>query len=109
MRFKVFYDEKLAKFEVNCLKDDFNDIKLPDNPNDHVYYPIPNDMQNIIKKDLTKLLDQEKAKEFKQIVDDIKKLTDKQRELIYEIREELNPKIMDICENFKDEHAEYFI
>lgn len=109
MRFKIFFDEKTNKLDINCLPDTNVDIILPENPSQHVYYPIPKDLSNVVHEYLLPLLDDEAAQEYAQITEDIKALTDRRREMINELRTLLNPKIIEKCEDFRIDHAEHFI
>lgn len=109
MRFKIFFNESSQYLDINCLNDAHTDKILPENPSQHVYFPIPNDLRNEIKAELLQILNDESAKEYHQITEDIKALTDKRRDMINDLRIKLNPKIIEICEKFKEENAEYFI
>jgi hypothetical protein len=109
MRFKIFFNEQSRKLDINCLNDMHTDTILPENPSQHLYFPIPNELSNDIKKELMPVLDGKGADAYHAITEEIQALTDRRREMINELRMELNPKIMEICEKFKQENAEYFI
>ena len=109
MRFKIFFNEQSCKLDINCLNDSHTDTILPTDPAQHVYFPIPNELAKEIKEELLPLLDGGLAEKYQAITDQIKELTDKRRDMINELRMELNPKIMETCKAFKEENAEYFI
>lgn len=109
MRFKIFFSEQKQELDINCLNDSNSDKILPENVSQHVYYPIPNELKSEIKHELMQLLDDESAIEYNQVTEDIRALTDKRRAMINELRMKLNPKIIQLCDKFKEENAEYFI
>ena len=94
---------------MNCLKDDTNEIILPENTNQHVFYPIPSVLTKEIHDDLLSLLDQSITDEFNAIDASIKELQQKRKAMIDGVRAKLNPSIIERCENFKLNHPEYFI
>lgn len=109
MRFKLYFNEQKQELDINCLKDEHSDIILPEDPSQHVYFPIPNDMRDEIHKQLTPLITDTVSEEYLQIQEAIKALNDRKRELIDTLRVQINPKIMERCKKFKDENAEHFI
>lgn len=111
MRFKIYYNEIQEKLDINCLKDSHCDIILPINPEQHVYYPIPENFKDVIKKELLQLIESEQniIDELKDVMSNVKNLTDKRRELINELRRKMNPQIIEKCQTFREDHAEYFI
>lgn len=109
MRFKIFFNEQKQQLDINCLNDQHTDTILPKDPNQHLYYPIPNELKMEIKKELMPILDDESAQEYNAITEEIKALTDKRRDMINDLRTKLNPMIMAKCEKFKLDNAEYFI
>ena len=109
MRFKIYFNEQLQNLDINCLADTFSDTILPEDVNQHVYFPIPNDLQKEIKDNLMPLLDDGSASELRDILEQIKNLTDRRRDVINELRVKLNPQIIEKCQQFKEDNAEYFI
>jgi hypothetical protein len=109
MRFKLYYDDGKKALDINCLPDKNEDKILPENPSQHVYYPIPNKMKDLIHAELVDLIETDAAKEFQKLGLEIKALTDARKELLNNMRTELNPKIMQQCTKFKENHAEHFI
>ena len=109
MRFKIFFNEPKGVLDVNCLKDDSNEIILPENTDQHVYYPIPSELTKEIYDDLLSLLDQSITDEFSAINASIKELQQKRKAMIDDVRAKLNPSIIKQCEDFKLNHQEYFI
>ena len=109
MRFKLHFNDKLQQMDINCLHDNNNDTILPDDPSQHVYYPIPKELRHKIRKSLLEIIDPETTKEFIELGKEIKELTNRRRDMMNNLREELNPKIMEQCEKFKSENAEFFI
>ena len=109
MRFKLFYDDGKKALDINCLPDKHQEKILPTNPSQHVYYPIPNNMKDLIHDELVALIESDSAQEFQKLGADIKELTDKRRDLLNDMRTELNPQIMDQCDAFKENNAELFI
>lgn len=110
MRFKLFFNEQKNKLEINCLNDNKNkDIILPDDPEQHLYFPIPNTMKKDISAKLETLISDEVSAEFIALGNEIKALTDRRREMVNELRKKINPEIMEKCEEFRAENAEHFI
>jgi hypothetical protein len=110
MRFKLFFNEKEQKLDFNCLTDSNTDIILPENPEQHVYYPIPNDLQREMKAALMPLIEDENiSQEIADLQVEIKNILEKRRQLIYDLRMKLNPSIIEVCKQFKEDNAEYFI
>jgi hypothetical protein len=109
MRFKIFFNEQKQTLDINCLNDQYSDTILPTDPAQHLYFPIPNELASDIKKELMPLLEGKEARMYHDITEEIRALTDRRREMINELRMELNPKVMEVCEKFKVENAEYFI
>jgi len=109
MRFKIIFDEATRKIVVNCLKDKNEDIILPENPEQHVYFPFPPMFFNKVNKAVQSVISEEDNEEFIQIMNDIQALNQKRRDKLNEIRTRLNPEIMKACEQFKLDNAEEFI
>lgn len=109
MRFKIFFNEKSQSLDINCLTDSFTDTILPEDPSQHVYFPIPNEMKDQVKTYLMPIISEEIDAEYQAITDEIQALTDKRREMVNKLRAKLNPQIIDKCQEFKEENAEYFI
>ena len=109
MRFKLYFNEQKQELDINCLKDEHTDIILPEDPSQHVYFPIPNDMRDEIHKVLVPLIEDTVSEEYLKIQEAIKALNERKRELINELRVQINPKIMTTCEKFKEDNAEHFI
>ena len=109
MRFKLYFNEQTQALDINCLKDTHSDTILPTDPEQHVYFPIPNDLLKEVHDYLVPLIEDTVSEEYLQIQETIKALNDRKRNLINDLRVKINPKIMAKCETFKDEHAEYFI
>lgn len=109
MRFKIFFNDQKQELDINCLKDAHSDTILPENPDQHVYFPIPNDLRAEIKEYLMPIIDDELVDKYNEITDEIQKLTNARRSMINELRTKLNPSIIDKCEEFKYENAEWFV
>lgn len=109
MRFKLYYSEKDKLLKINCLKDNFPDIILPENPDQHVYYPIPDELYEDIKKELNSIIPNEYIEIVKDLDEQISDLMKIRSECINDLRIKINPVIMERCKEFKLENAEYFI
>lgn len=109
MRFKLYFNEQTQTLDINCLKDTHSDTILPTDPEQHVYFPIPNELISEMHKHLVPLIEDTVSEEYLQIQETIKALNDRKRAMINDLRTKINPKIIAKCEKFKDEHAEYFI
>ena len=109
MRFKIFFNEEKKALDINCLQDSHSDTILPTNTDQHVYFPIPNELSKEIKEEMMKILDGKRSEEYNAITDEISKLSQRRKEMVTSLREELNPKIIEVCERFKEANAEYFI
>jgi hypothetical protein len=109
MRFKLYYNEQTEQMDFNCLKDKFTDVILPDDPNQHVYFPIPDELQNEIREELLSLVTAQDSEDMQLISEQMKALTSKRKELVNNLRVKLNPKIIEKCKEFKEDNAEYFI
>jgi hypothetical protein len=109
MRFKLYFNEQKQELDINCLKDTHSDTILPEDPTQHVFFPIPNEMLNDIHAYLKPLIEDTVSQEYLQIQETIKALNDRKREMINDLRTKINPKIMSKCEQFKNENAEHFI
>lgn len=109
MRFKLYFNEQKQELDINCLKDTHSDTILPTDVSQHVYFPIPNDLLKEVHDYLVPLIDDTVSEEYIQIQETIKALNDRKRDLINDLREKINPKIMAKCETFKNENAEHFI
>jgi hypothetical protein len=84
-------------------------VILPDNLDQHVYFPIPRELTPQIKDHMSNLIDDRYTKELEAIRQQMIDLHEKRQSLIYELREKYNAKIIEECEKFKDENAEHFI
>lgn len=111
MRFKVIFMENTNKFKVNVLIDSSTEIILPENPDQHVFYPIPAQGRDEIAEKIETLLSEysDEQERLIQIFNDIKVLHDEKRTLITELRRKINPEIFNICEEFRNEYPEYFL
>jgi len=109
MRFKIFYNEIKGILDVNCLQDDSGEIVLPENLNQHVFFPIPSDLLNEIHSEIMSILDQNISNEYKKIDEEIKELQKKRSNLIMNVRKQLNPLIIKKCEEFRNNNPEHFI
>lgn len=109
MRFKLYYNEATNELDFNCLKDNNTDIILPDNPDQHIYYPVPDELRDDIHTELLTLIDQEIAEQFSEINDEVQELMTKRRVLMSKIRKQINPLVMKKLLDFKEDNAEYFI
>jgi len=109
MRFKLNFNDQKKCLEINCLKSTGQDIILPDDPAQHVYFPIPINLKKRINDKLINLIDKDDELDFLAINDEIKALTNKRKELLNSLRSSTNPKIMEACEKFREDHAEHFI
>jgi len=101
MRFKIYYNQETEQMDFNCLKDKFTDVILPEDPNQHVYFPIPDELQNKIREELLSLFSEKDSEEIQ--------LSSKRKELVNNLRVKLNPKIIEKCKEFREDNAEYFI
>jgi hypothetical protein len=109
MRFKIFFNELKQSLDVNCLSGHASEVFLPENPAQHVLYPIPNELALDIREYLQGMLDQSISQEFNRIDASIKELQQQRRELIDKARVKMNPAIIEHCEKFKIDHPELFI
>lgn len=109
MKFKVFYNEQTKKLDINCLMDNFNDVILPENLDQHVSFPIPKDLLGECKQYLVQILDEEDISALQKICDDMEALVKLRRDTIYKFREKYNPLIVKRCEQFREDYAEWFI
>lgn len=109
MRFKIYFDEQTQSLDINCLTDNYTDTILPEDPAQHVHFPIPNDLQKEMKASLMALLDENTTRELREVLEGIKALTDKRRDIVNDLRVKLNPLIIDKCQKFKEDNAEFFI
>jgi len=109
MRFKIYYNEKSNKLDINCLRDTYTDIILPENADQHVYFPIPGDMQKDIKAYLMPILSEEEATEIEKIRQEIEALNLKRKDFIEALRVKYNPVIIEKCEEFRLQNSEWFI
>lgn len=109
MRFKIYFNEKTKSLDVNCLEDKSLDKIIPENPDQHISYPIPIESRKEIKKYLTDILNSELSKEFIDLENDINVLNTIKREKMHELRKVLNVEIFKKCEDFKEDFPEYFI
>jgi len=109
MRFKLYYNEGSRKFDIHCLPDKHQEIVMPENPSQHIYYPIPNEMKDEIHKDLVNLIPEDAVAELNEIDEAMKELVQHRQQRLHELRKEINPKIFEAIENFRIERAELFI
>jgi len=109
MRFKLFFSEVSKTITINVLKDSGVDIILPENLDQHLYYPIPNEMQQEVLKSIQKIIKDEDTKCLIQMEDDITVAIKKRAEAINSMRKKYNPKIMEFCQEFKMKNPEWFI
>lgn len=109
MHFKVVYNYFIDSLDINCLPDNNSDIILPENTDQHVYFPIPSDLKNKIKSEMNKIIPKEKSDEFSNLVKDIHILEKMRKEKISEIRKNINPEIIKVCKQFREDNAEEFI
>lgn len=109
MHFKIHYDEAEERLVVNCLFDSSSKKSIPESPNNHVQYPIPSDQHESIQKLMQNLVERCDVDRIKEINRTIKLLTDEKRNIINDIRAEMNPLIIKTCANFENENPEYFI
>jgi len=109
MRFKIFFNDSKNELDINCLKDDHIDTILPESPDQHVYYPIPNDLLEEIKECIMPILDKDIIDRYNSITDEIQKMHVEKRKMINDIRTQLNPVIIEKCEKFRFDNAEWFI
>ena len=108
MRFKVVFNEEHDSLVVNCLPGG-DSVLLPDCPNHHVLFPIPMDLLSDIRSDLNRLIDPSENEAFLDINKAIQDLQNKRRALLTNVRERLNPVIIDQCKCFEKNHPEFFI
>ncbi len=109
MRFKVFYDEKINSIKINVLIDMSTDIILPENLDQSLHYPIPNELKKEIQKTVQNLIEEEDSQCIGNIDKDIANLVEKRKDTIKEMRKKYNPKIMKYCEDYKINFPEWFI
>lgn len=109
MRFKLYFNEELKKIEINCLNDNSNITHMSLDGEQHIKFPIPNDLKKDIKKILEDLIPATNADVIADIDKQIKDLTNFRREMMNNFRRELNPLIFKKCEEFRLNNAEHFI
>lgn len=109
MRFKLVYGEKTRKMVINCLDSAIEGVIIPENTRQHIHFPIPIEMKTIISRDLNDLLTDEMHNRFNVITKEISILQEKRSNIMNELREEMNPKIVEVCEDFKDKYPESFV
>lgn len=109
MRFKIYYDEKDKQLDINCLKGTNTDVIIPENVDQHVYYPIPDDLQGEIKVFLRDILNEQISEELEAVQYEMMQLIEKRKEIITKTRQKLNPVIIEKCKEFKVLNAEYFV
>lgn len=109
MRFKVIFDEKTKSLEINAIPDGFSDIILPENVDQHVQFPIPDDAYSIFYKQLRTLITEQDTQHFKDLQDNLEQIQTSKRLAMQKLRTELNPKIIELCVDFKENNPEYFI
>lgn len=109
MHFKVVFNPVDCLLDINCLKDKNEDTFIPENPDQHVYFPIPIKLKDKLKKELMKLINSEEEQEFVKMIKDINELDNKRKEKISQIRTRINPEIIKVCKKFREDNAEEFI
>lgn len=109
MRFKVMYDEKHDELIISTLVGKYSDIILPMDTKQHVEYPIPNEALEFINEDLQHLVKEEYNEEIRMIDYEIRELNERKRNFISHLRKELNPKIIEVCCEFRQRNPEFFI
>ena len=109
MRFKIVFNDVQKVMDINCMNDDSKDIIFPTNPEQHLHYPVPLELSGKVKSELMPVLSEDMSKAFIDLDKEIKNLTDRRREMMNNMRKELNPKLLLALEKFKADNAEYFI
>ena len=109
MRFKVFYKEVLKKIMISVLKDDSNDKILPQNLDQHVYFPIPDKLLKKVDKEIQNIINVEDIECIERIDIEQEALIQKRKDTIKEMRKKYNPQIMKFCEEYRENNAELFI
>ena len=113
MKFKIVFNEMTNQIVVNCRPNNTErEVVLPDNPDQHVYYPLPDlpaPVQETLQEDLESLTTEEDTQEFLDIKDEIGALQTRRRALMTSLRERLNPQIIERCRDFKMKFPELFI
>ena len=109
MRFKIFYNETAKALDINCISNKSSEIVIPEDLNQHVYYPLPADVEKHAKKHLMDLLTVEETEVFQKLLEDISELQRLRKEKLNEIRERLNPEIIRRCEDLRLLYPEFYI
>lgn len=109
MKFKIFFNEQKRSMDIACTKDSNEDIIFPKNTDQHINYPIPQELQNKIKKKLQDKVPQEYAQDFIDLIEEKRIIDEKRNQKIKEIREKYNPEIFKALEEFKLEFVEFFL
>ena len=108
MRFKLFYEENRIK--INVLTDNSSDTILPENLDQHVYYPIPNEFIKQVQTSIQDILSVEDSTTTIQEIDcQMAKLIQKRKDALVNMKKKYNPKIMEFCEEYKINNPEWFI
>ena len=109
MRFKLFYNENECRLDINCLGDNFTDVILPENLDQHVYFPIPSDLAKEIQKDLLAMIEEDDSIELEEFRQQMMAIVEERKKLVHKLRAKYNPMIIEKCKEFREENAEYFI
>ncbi len=109
MRFKVFYDEKINSIKIGVLTDTSTEIILPENVDQSLHYPIPNEFKKEVQKTVQNLIDSDDSACIDRIDKDFADLVQKRKDTMKKMREKYNPLIMKFCEDYKMNFPEWFI
>ena len=123
MKFKIYFNEQVKEMQISFINDSYNDVILPKNTHQHIYFPIPKELQSRVRGKLKNIVPQDFVKDFLQIQEDIKLLNKKspnimeklrilqqtRNDLIHSIRKEYNPKIMKALKQFQLDFAEFYL
>lgn len=113
MQFKLVYDHNTESLDIRGLSNNHQDIILPVNPFQDVYFPMPekmnNKLQKILHERLIKLIPPEQNKEFIQMIKNPNTNREDRFDKIYDMRKIINPQIIEVCKKFRLDYPEEFI
>lgn len=109
MKFKIFYNEKTKKLDINCLLGGSQETLLPKNANHHVHYNIDPRFLSHFKPYMMEILTDEDSQDLEKVTNEIVELQTKRQKMIENIRKTKNPEIIEKCRGFKMKFPELFI
>lgn len=109
MRFKLVNDDNEGLIKINVLIDKTSQTIIPEDTDQHLYFPIPNKLKNDVLKKINNIIDKEDSYCIKQIDKKINNLIKERKKILNEMREKYNPKIHNFCKEYKMDNSEWFI